>query len=110
MKTLSKSILALLFICALSATSNARDIAPEKTLKKELHSLMADIKLPQGEDFEATVKFLVNEDNQIVIVSVDTENQFVESLIKDRLNYRKIKSDEAKPNKINKVKFTLKQP
>jgi len=110
MKTLTKSLLALLFVCALTITSNAKDIAPENTLKKELHSMMSDIKLPQGEDFEATVKFLVNEDNQIVIVSVDTNDSFVESLIKTRLNYQKIKSEEATPNKINKVKFTLKQP
>lgn len=110
MKTLSKSILVILLAFGITLTSSAREIAPESTLKKELHAMMSDIKLPDGESFEATVKFLVNEDNQIVIVSVDTNDQFVESLIKNRLNYQKIQSDEATPNKINKVKFTLKQP
>lgn len=110
MKTLIQSVMALLIIYAVSTTSYAREVEPESTLKKELHAMMSDIALPKGEDYEAEVKFLVNEDNQIVIVSVNAADQFVENLIKQRLNYQKVKSSEAKTNKINKVKFKLKQP
>ena len=110
MKTIGKTILALLFVGSLSFTAQAKDIAPEKTLAKEIASMLSNIELPAGDDIVADVKFLVNTDNEIVIVSVDTDESFVKSMIKDKLNYQKVKSDEAKPNKINTVKIRLKQP
>lgn len=110
MQTLTKSILALLFVGTLTFSANAKEVAPENNLKQELSSLMSGISLPEGENFEAEVEFLVNEDNEIVIVSVDTEHEFLEDLIKYKLNYREVKSEAAVPNKVNKVKFTFKQP
>ncbi len=110
MKTICKSLLALLFVGTLSFTAQANDIAPEKTLSAEIASMMTGIVLPAGDDFEAKVKFLINKDNQIVVVSVDTQDEFMESLIKSRLNYRTVTSDEATPNKINTVKIKVKQP
>lgn len=110
MKTIGKSILALLFVGALSFSLQAKDIAPEKTLKSEIASMMKGVVLPLGNDYIAEVKFLVNADNEIVIVSVESDEEFVETLIKERLNYKKVKSDEALPNKINTFKMKLKQP
>lgn len=110
MKTICKSLLALLFVGTLSFTAQAKDISPEKSLSKEIASMMANIVLPEGNDFEAEVKFLVNKDNQIVIISVDAAESFVETLIKNRLNYKEVKSEETSINKINTVKIKLKQP
>lgn len=110
MKTISKVLFALLFVGTFSLTAYAKDVGPKETLKKEIARLMSGVELPDGGDFSADVKFLVNEDNQIVVVAIDTDDKYVESLIKHRLNYRKVKSDEAKVNKINQIKFTLKQP
>ena len=110
MKTIGKTILALLFVGSLSITAQAKDIAPEKTLAKEIASMLSNIQLPSGDDIVAEVKFLVNADNEIVIVSVDADESFVETIIKGKLNYQKVKSDEATPNKVNTVKIRLKQP
>ena len=110
MKTIGKTIIALLFVGSLSFTAQAKDIAPEKTLSKEIASMLANIQLPAGDDILAEVKFLVNAENEIVIVSVNAEKSFVESMIKGKLNYQKVKSNEATPNKINTVKIRLKQP
>jgi len=110
MKTICKSLLALLFVGTLSFTAQAKDIAPEKTLSKEIAAMLANIEIPEGDDLMAEVKFLVNKDNEIVIVSIDAEGSFVEDVIKNRLNYKKVKSDEATPNKINTVTIKLKQP
>ena len=110
MKAICKSLLALLFVGTLSLTVQAKDIAPENTLSTEIKAMMANVNLPAGNNFEAEVKFLVNAENEIVIVSVDSNESFLETLIKDRLNYQKVTSDEATPNKINTIKIKLKQP
>ena len=110
MKTIGKTILALLFVGSLSITAQAKDITPEKTLSKEIASMLANIALPAGNDIVAEVEFLVNGDNEIVIVSINADQSFVESMIKDKLNYQIVKSEEATPNKINTVKIRLKQP
>ena len=110
MKTICKSLLALLFVGTLSFSAQANDITPEKTLSKEIAAMLVNIQIPEGSDLTAEVKFLVNQDHEIVIVSVDAEGSYVEGVIKNRLNYKKVKSDEAAPNKINTVNIKLKQP
>ena len=110
MKTISKVLCAILFVGTLSLTASASDIKPEKSLSKEIQSFMSNIELPEGPDYQAMVKFLVNENKEIVIVSVDTKDDTIKEIIKGRLNYRKVKSDEAVPNKINQIKLTMKQP
>ena len=110
MKTICKSLFALLFVGTLSFSAQASDITPEKSLSKEIASMLANIELPEGDDFLAEVTFLVNADDEIVVVSVDADEAFVESLIKNRLNYKKVTSVQATHNKINTVKIKLKQP
>ena len=43
-----------------------------------------------NEDVDALVKIFINEDNEIVVLSVDTDNSAVETFIKRRLNYKKL--------------------
>lgn len=99
----------MLFVGLFSLTALATNEPTNQDIQKEIASLLDDIKLPEGDDYQAVVDFMINDDNQIVVVSVDTEDAFVDSLIKSRLNYKTIDAT-APANKLNSIKITLKQP
>ena len=112
MKAITKSLLALLFVAAVGLVNlNAKDVYPSTTISEEITELMQNVVLPDGSDyFHANVTFVVNQDKEIVVVSVDTEDDFIESIIKTRLNYKKVDAEKVAVNKISTVKVTLRQP
>lgn len=113
MKTISKLVLALLLVGSLSTSAVAHDSiipTPETSLQTQISKMMSGVVLPSPQNHEAQVKFLVNGDNQLVVISVDTEDERIESLIKNRLNYKEVESVDTPYYKINKIKITLKQP
>lgn len=61
-------------------TSITKDV--EKLLKK------SDLAL-KGTEI-ATVKIMINTKNEIVVLSVDTDNSQVDTFVKSRLNYKKV--------------------
>ncbi|MBL7472670.1 hypothetical protein [Robertkochia sediminum] len=44
-------------------------------------------------DLVATVHFMVNRSNEIVVIEVEAENDMLEAYIKSRLNYKEINCD-----------------
>lgn len=66
-------------------TSITKDV--EKLLKK------SDLALKTTET--ATVKIMINTKNEIVVLSVDTQNTEVDSFVKSRLNYKKVSTKTA---------------
>ncbi|MCB0664414.1 MAG: hypothetical protein KDC80_01270 [Saprospiraceae bacterium] len=44
-------------------------------------------------EMEATLHFVINKESELVVVYVDSENVFVDSFLKERLNYKKIKDN-----------------
>ena len=47
-------------------------------------------------EVKTSIEFVINLEGEIVVLYVDTENSMVENFIKERLNYKKIKSDLIK--------------
>jgi len=99
----------MFFISTMSLSAMATNEPTAKDLHQEIAALLNDIQLPEGNDYQAIVDFVVNEENQIVVVAVETQDDFVDALIKSRLNYKTIETD-TESNKMKQVKITLKQP
>lgn len=70
---------------------NSRKSNPPKTLSVQIGELLKknSFKL-EGGDMIAVVRFTLNNEKEIVVLSVDTENEVLEEFVKGRLNYKKV--------------------
>lgn len=96
MNTLKFKTLIVAFLLGFSSIASASNEKPVD--KKEIMiSITKDVeKLLKKSDLElkitetATVKIMINSKNEIVVLSVDTDNNQVDSFVKSRLNYKKV--------------------
>ena len=90
--------LSLVFVAAmLLVTGNilANDsvkVDPTKKLSTQIGELLEDNYLVTSDDVSLTaqVRFTLNNEGEIVVLSVDTANERLESFVKGRLNYQKV--------------------
>ncbi len=54
-------------------------------------------------DLVANVLFTLNEDHEIVVISIDTEDEVLEMFVKSRLNYKKVQVTNVKEGKMYTV-------
>ena len=60
-----------------------------------------------NESIEAKVLFMINKKSEVVVVSVESSTRGVESFIKEKLNYKKIKSTGLKNGEIYTIPLTF---
>lgn len=108
---------SIITIIAISLATTFSTTATEKTtsktnkkLRTEIVSILGD-KIPMEikKTTKAEVSFIINDKNEIVVVSVDCESKEFNSFVKNKLNYKKINATGVKkgeiyimPIKINK--------
>lgn len=90
LKTLAL-LLAMTFSTAIFANSVPLNEKPTN-LNEEITSLLKSPNFEITEEMEAIVTLTFNKHNEIVVLSVDSENLEVVNFIKGRLNYRKVTS------------------
>ncbi|MDY2588411.1 hypothetical protein [Winogradskyella aquimaris] len=93
MKTLKMFVLiaTIALSSAVSASTNPIEEADEPNLiTKTVSKLLEDPYFQLNEDINATVQIAINKDNEIVVLSVDTNDEKVGDFIKNRLNYKKV--------------------
>ena len=73
---------------------------PGKRLTKEIHSLLKENEFATEKDVIAKVRFMINKNGEIVIVTVDSADENVARFVKGRLNYKKIDTDGLKQGKL----------
>jgi len=111
MKAITKSLLALLFVAAVGLVNlNAKDIEPTTVLGDQIAELMKNVVLPDGEVYQADVKFFINSKSELIVLSVDTENDSFESIVKNRLSFKKVDLVDVKVNQISRIRVKIKEP
>lgn len=95
-------VLAIAFTGALSATTNPDGLEPN-VLANEITALLKNPEFRIAKDLKANVTFMLNKKNEIVVISVDTESEQLESYIKTRLNYSKLKEGLVTITKTYKI-------
>lgn len=103
-----KSIITVIAICLVTSLSaNNTDNNPAKTnqkLRSEIVSILgSQVPLVLTNSTEAQVSFIVNEKNELVVISVDSESSEFNSFVKSKLNYKKINETGAKKGEIYKM-------
>ncbi len=98
-------IVALVAMCFSSIAFANNDDEPQRitNLRDQITKLVKSPDLAQhGIAMEKVrLKFMLNQANEIVVVSTGTENRYLDSFIKSRLNYKKVKSAPTSQNVFN---------
>lgn len=109
-------VLGFLFLFALFSSmplqANPINNYPKvKTLRTEIMSLIKKPDLSLLNQTETTVKlsFLVNNKKEVVVVDAATKSVFLETYIKENLNYQQIKTEYVQLNKIYHIKLVFKK-
>jgi hypothetical protein len=110
MKTLSNLLVPLFAIiistAAMSYTINL-DFSSTEKLRQEISDKLRNIDLRNYDitDYDVKVQFTINDKNEMVVLRTDNED--LDDLIKDTLNYETLKSIDVKRNKIYSINVTL---
>ena len=103
MKNLKVFIAAITLTLFTTSTAFAvTETTAKNNLRSEMVSLLGDqtsIEL-DTKTLKANVSFMVNEKNQIVILSVDSDNKRIDAYVKSKLNYKKVHASEITKGKI----------
>ena len=110
MKTIQSLMLSGLLICAMVASAANPPVAKKGALQdaasKEIATLLKSPSFHLEKNVSAWVSLMVNDENELVVLSVKTENESVEHYVKSRLNYQKI-STQLEKGKEYKLPLTV---
>lgn len=85
---------ALLFGTSISTAAVVTEKEGDKvSISQEIASLLQNLEIELEEDLRSNVTFMINSEHEIVVLTVDSENEVVEQFIKSRLNYEKLEND-----------------
>ena len=105
MRKISLVFLSAVFLVttSLSATETEPVSDVSKNLSSQITQLLEDHTLEVNKDLTAMVMITINEDSEIVVISVDTEDETLEKVLKAKLNYEKVDLAPQYSGKLFKV-------
>ena len=109
MKKIKSILLAAMLVCVTSLTAASKpsvDITINDQASKEIAELLKSPSFEITKNESASISLIVNDNNELVVLSVKTENQQVEKFVKSRLNYHKLETNLEKGREY-KVPLTI---
>ncbi|MFD0796982.1 hypothetical protein ACFQZJ_05890 [Maribacter chungangensis] len=105
MRKLSYVIVAAMLLSTSAIFANTPELPePTRGLSEQITELLSDNSFSEGEcDSTAQVRFTLNEEGQIVVLSVETASENLERFVKNRLNYKKVKISNVVEGKLYTV-------
>lgn len=109
-----KSIIAAITLCFatsfLSFASSNHDSNPgkESVRTQILHLLGTEAPFAIPENSQAEVVFTVNDENEMIIIEVKSENEAFENYVKRKLDHKKLHSDKLKARTLYTLPVQLK--
>jgi hypothetical protein len=111
MRNLKSIIAILLFSLSISFSSNAIEKDPSKVtseLRSEIINILGNkILLELNTSSTAEVSFMINNKNELVIISVDSNLNEFNSFVKNKLNYKKITTKGIQKGEIYKMPIKI---
>jgi hypothetical protein len=111
MKTLKMLVLvlAITFSSVLSASTDSNEKAEPIAITETVGELLKSPDFQLNKDVDAMVTIFINQDDEMVVLSVDTEIKSVENYIKSRLNYKKLSKEAIGYRKSFKISVKIMQ-
>ncbi|WFO16081.1 hypothetical protein M601_020840 [Cellulophaga baltica 4] len=96
MRKLSLVFVSTLLLLSGSVLANDKKKSdePTKKLSTQIATLLSNSSLVVEDDLTANVLFTLNEDREIVVLSVTTNSEIVEQFVKSKLNYQKVSLED----------------
>ena len=112
MKNFKTIITAIAISLCTVFTINASEKKP-LTSKVQLRTEIASIlgkKIPVEikKDLKTTLSFMINNKNEVVVISVDSKNTSLNTFVKNKLNYKKVSVKGLKKGNIYKMPINIK--
>ena len=110
MKKLQSIITILAISLSTIYSANATEVNPSKTkqLRTEIVSILGNkISVELNKPSTAEISFLINNQNEIVIISVDSDVDELNTIIKGKLNYKKVHVKGTKKGEIYKIPLRI---
>ena len=106
MKKISVVLVAVMFLSTgnlfANKVTNGEDTS--KSLSVQISQMLSKNTFTQNDvEQTAQVRFTLNNEHQIVVLSVETENTYLEAFVKDKLNYQKVDLEVYREGKIYTV-------
>lgn len=88
-----KKLQLFLWVFLISAGSILNAMTPpEDPFSVEVYRLLENLPIEIEEDMMVNLVITFNDQNEIVVLSVDSDDPYLKSIIKKRLNYKKVHS------------------
>jgi len=102
MRNLKLFVLALTLFTINVSAANLNPVKPTDELRFEIVNLIGTNYMTEMEadQYNADVLFTVTADRELIVLSVDSNNDQLESYLKQRLNYKKVNHRASKPGEI----------
>lgn len=102
MRKLKTVSVALALFATMSAfATKGKKVTEEKNLTVQIYELLKEHNFElKSQELTAEVRFVINEEGELVVLSVKTDYDIVEGYVKNRLNYKKVQSEEIVPGKV----------
>lgn len=111
MKRFLTTMVTITMFLAQSVQAGNREGNPTpKSISSQIGILLKNNNLGQETiGYTAEVRFTININDEIVVLSVDSKNSEMDSFLKDRLNYQKIQSSNLQEGKLYIVPVRIKE-
>ncbi len=86
---------AMFAVGSVSANNNPTPSSSKSELASQIHKMLKNNKFIVDDDLTADVRFMINGDGEIVVISVETTNEQLEGFVKGRLNYKKVDTESV---------------
>jgi hypothetical protein len=109
MRTLKMLVLAvaIAFSSVLFASTNPIVKAEPASITETIGELLKSPSFQLKQNVDAMVTIFINQNDEMVVMSVDTDNKSVENYIKSRLNYKKLSKEAIGYRKSFKIPVTI---
>ena len=90
MKTFKSIVLALVLLVGTTISAHVDTKKKPASITEEIGQLLENPSFDVLQDIKAITTLMINDEGEVVVLSVDTENEMVERFVKSRLNYKKL--------------------
>lgn len=114
-KLIITSIVLMLTVTTASASNfitTKKDVNSKKELRTKIIALLGKqvpIKIDTKEKMAAKISFMLNNKNEVIVISVGSENTAIDSYVKEKLNYKVVKVDGIKKGEIYQMPLKIKK-
>ncbi|PKA97069.1 hypothetical protein B0O79_0717 [Flavobacteriaceae bacterium MAR_2009_75] len=110
-----RKISLVLAVAMLLSTGSvlANDLKPKKSgksLSSQISEMLSENSFTINEtDLRAQVRFTLNNEQEIVVLSIDADDEILEDFVKAKLNYKKVELEDYQEGKLYTVGVRIKR-